>query len=92
MQTYMQGPIRAIELQDRASLITFLLYYLIGLPLAFYLALPTSLGIVGLQLGIGVAIFLQFLTYAIMLKRSDWHKIALEAQQRIYAEEIELQN
>ena len=41
MQTYMQGPIRAIELQDRASLITFLLYYLIGFPLAYYLTLPT---------------------------------------------------
>ena len=79
MQTCMQGPIRAIELQDRASWITFLLYYLIGLPLACSLSLLTSLGIVGLQLGIGMAIFLQFVTYAIMLNRSDWHKIAQEA-------------
>ena len=76
MQTFMQGPIRAIELQDQASWITFLLYYLIGLPLACSFALLTSLGVVGLQLGIGVAILLQFLTYAIMLNRSDWHKVA----------------
>ena len=48
MQTCMQGPIRAIELQARASWITFLLYYLIGLPLACSLSLLTSLGIVGL--------------------------------------------
>ena len=91
MQTYMQGPIRAIDLQDRASWITFLVYYLIGLPLASYLALWTSLGIVGLQLGICVAIVLQFLTYAIILKQSDWHQIALKAQQRMKEEEIELQ-
>ena len=48
MEIFMQGPIRAIELQGRASWITILLFYLIGLPLACSLALKTSLGVVGL--------------------------------------------
>ena len=72
MQGFLQGPIRAIGLQKKASFWTFLCYYVIGIPVACYLALKKDMGVIGLQLGVGIAIFLQCLSYVIILMRSDW--------------------
>ena len=56
MQGYLQGPIRAIGLQSKASCYTLVCYYCIGVPLACYLALKKEMGVVGLQIGVGIAI------------------------------------
>ena len=41
------------------------------------------MGVIGLQLGVGIAIALQFLTNVIILMKSNWQSIADEANQRI---------
>ena len=48
MQGFLQGPIRAIGLQGRASCYTIVLFYLLGLPLAIVLGFKLDLGVMGL--------------------------------------------
>ena len=57
-----------------------------GVPLACWLALKRDMGVLGLQIGVGVAISLQFFTYLTLLLRSDWQQIADEAQLRLEQE------
>ena len=76
VQGFLQGPIRAIGLQSRASLWTMLCYYGVGVPLACYLALKKDMGVIGLQIGVGVSIGLQFASYVIILMTSDWQRIS----------------
>ena len=45
-------------LQHLASLYTFICYYGIGIPLACFFALKKDMGVIGLNLGIGIAIAL----------------------------------
>ena len=53
-------------------MLTLISYYAIGVPLACYLGLKTHMGVVGLQVGIGVAIALQCFSYMLILRLSDW--------------------
>lgn len=48
MQAYLQGPIRAVGLQGKASLYTIVAFYAIGLPLAWYLGIKREMGVMGL--------------------------------------------
>ena len=58
MQGYLQGPIRATGQQKWASLYTVICYYLVGIPLSCLLALKLQMGVIGLQIGVGLGIFL----------------------------------
>ena len=58
MQGFLQGPIRAIGLQGRASCYTIVLFYLVGLPVACLLGFKFELGVMGLQAGVGLALML----------------------------------
>ena len=42
---------------------TFVSYYIVGIPLAIYLALYRGVGIMGVCTGLAVAIFIQVRTY-----------------------------
>ena len=76
MQGFLQGPIRAIGLQGRASCYTIVLFYLVGLPVACLLGFKFEMGVMGLQAGVGLALMLQFVTYALILRFSNWQEIA----------------
>ena len=71
-QIFLQGPIRACELHNKATCITVILYYGIALPLAIYLSISKGMGNIGMQIGVGTAIFLQFLSFIFLLYQSDW--------------------
>ena len=47
-QGYMQGPIRAMGLQQIASYCAIGCYYVIGLPLAWLIAFKLNVGVIGL--------------------------------------------
>jgi len=51
-------------------------YYLVGLPLACFLGFKLDMGVMGLQAGAGLAIVLQLVTYAVILRCSNWKIIA----------------
>ena len=83
LQGFFQGPIRAIGLQKWASLLTIFCYYGVGIPLSCLLAFKKEMGVVGLQLGVGIAMVCQFSVYLVTLMRSDWDQKAREVQKRI---------
>ena len=61
-----------------------LAYYLVGVPLAYFLALGApDLAIRGLLLGYYTAIFLQFMSYVCILGRADWQQIADDTKDRL---------
>ena len=57
MQGYFAGPIRAMGLQKTASYCAIACYYLLGIPLACLFAIKLGYGVLGLQIGSGVAVF-----------------------------------
>lgn len=50
-QGYLSGPIRALGLQEEASKMCLVAYYIIGLPSAVLLAFKLHLGIIGFWFG-----------------------------------------
>ena len=55
MQGYLQGPIRAMKLQGKASYVAIISFWLIGLPLAATFAFVCNMGVKGLLMGFLVA-------------------------------------
>lgn len=72
MQSYLQAPIRAMGLQKVAYILTLASYYIIGLPLACLFSLKFGWGVIGLEAGFGIAVFLLLIYYGVLLCRTDW--------------------
>ena len=56
-QGYLQGPIRALGLQKRASYFAICSYWLLAIPVALILSFWLEIGIVGLSFGITLGVF-----------------------------------
>jgi MATE family multidrug resistance protein len=50
-QGYLSGPIRALGLQEEASKMVLIAYYIIGVPSAIFFAFKLHLGIIGFWFG-----------------------------------------
>mmetsp|Transcript_19650 Transcript_19650/g.23290 ORF Transcript_19650/g.23290 Transcript_19650/m.23290 type:complete len:208 (-) Transcript_19650:121-744(-) len=83
MQAAMHGPIRALGLQKRASLIAITSYWLLGLPVAALLAFKCNMGVFGLMAGFAAAIILEFTAYAAILGTKNWQDVANQTIARI---------
>ena len=55
MQSFLQGPVRAMGLQKIASFMSLGCYYVIGIPSSLLLGLTADLGVLGLEAGFGIA-------------------------------------
>ena len=76
LQCYLQGPIRAMGLQQIASYFAIGCYYIVAIPVACILGFWADLGILGLQGGFFVAVFLQAIAYFCLLKTKNWQDVA----------------
>ena len=63
MQGYYQGPIRGLGLQKVASFVAIACYWILGIPLAYLFGKTLDYGLTGLQIGIGIAVFVEFVAY-----------------------------
>ena len=81
-QGFMQGPILSMGLQKTASYFVIAYYWLIGLPLAYYLSFKQNLGAMGLFAGIGIANVFQCVTYFVILVMKDWQEVADKISER----------
>ena len=76
MQGYLQGPIRALHLQKKASYVSIVCMWLLGLPLAATFAFACDFGVRGLLMGFLAATALQATSYLVIVYRADWDEIA----------------
>ena len=78
-----QGVFKAIGKQTLAAKLNFTAYYVVGIPLAYVLGLTLGLGVEGLWLGITVGLFWGTTVNSIVLFRSDWKQLSLDARKRL---------
>ena len=75
-QAYLQGPIRAMGLQKRASYFAIASYWLIAIPLSAIFAFKLNIGVIGLSIGLFFGVVFQACSYLSIVLRQDWQEIA----------------
>jgi len=78
-----QGVFRASGRQSLSAKLTFVAYYIIGVPLGYYLALPLGVGVEGLWIGIFAGLLVISTANAIVIWMSDWDALATAARDRL---------
>ena len=73
------GIVRSSGFQKWGALITFVTYWLIGMPLSYLAAFKWKMGLVGIWIGPTVAIILNALCYTTIYLMTDWEKMVREA-------------
>lgn len=72
MQSILQGTIKALGYQTRA-LITFIVsFYIISLPIGYYLTFVAKYGYVGILLCHQISAIICFVVFTIMVIKVDW--------------------
>jgi hypothetical protein len=74
---FLQGAIRTLGLQFKASILCLIIFYMFATPLGCLLAFYLDFGFVGLLYGFGIGTFMQVTSYFSLIMCSDWDKIAL---------------
>ena len=77
------GIIRGLGLQVYGAIYTLICYYIVGLPIALYLAFIHQMGVKGLWLGFAVCCILLDAGLQCIIECPDWHKIARKMQEQI---------
>ena len=84
VQGSLQGVIRALGIQQKASYIALACFYLVSIPVACTLVFVCDLGVSGLWIGIGLGIFLIAVFYTrLVIYGTNWQEVALEAAKRM---------
>jgi MATE family multidrug resistance protein len=74
LQGVAKGILTASGLQKYGALLTFIAYFILGMPLSYYLSFGLGWEIEGLWYGPTVACFFNFLVYWYIFLRTDWAK------------------
>jgi MATE family multidrug resistance protein len=78
-----QGVFRGSGRQALAAKYNFIAFYIIGIPLGYDMGVREGLGVEGLWLGITAGLFSIAIGGTFVVLRSDWKKLALEANSRL---------
>ncbi|KAB5592881.1 MATE efflux family protein [Ceratobasidium theobromae] len=77
------GILRACGKLGASAVISFTAYYVIGLPLGFYLTFWCNMNLHGLWIGLAIAILCAALTIWVTVLRLDWDAQVREAKERV---------
>ncbi|XP_057216531.1 multidrug and toxin extrusion protein 1-like [Triplophysa rosa] len=83
------GIVRGAGKQAIGALCNNVGYYLVGFPIGVYLMFIVNMGIMGLWIGFLICVFLQTVSFAILLGAMDWNKASQEALVRAGVQEPE---
>lgn len=75
--------LKSLAMQKEASIVNFISYYIVMVPVSAYAAFRTKHGIKGVWIGIILGSLTQTCFYIFILMRSDWKKIALSAVSKL---------
>ena len=81
-----QGCIRALGLQTKASIIAICCYYIISIPAAALLTFVGGFGNMGLWYGLYLGVIVQLILDFVLIVRADWRDLAWKAHVRIKRE------
>uniref|UniRef100_A0A8C5Z4M4 Multidrug and toxin extrusion protein n=1 Tax=Marmota marmota marmota TaxID=9994 RepID=A0A8C5Z4M4_MARMA len=76
------GVLRGIGKQKIGAILNAIGYYIFGFPIGVSLMFAAKLGIIGLWSGLIVCVFFQALFYLIYILRTNWNRVAEQAQIR----------
>ena len=76
MQTVLQGVLRGMGEQCKASIIVTIVTNFISLPTSYYLGIKQGMGLDGLWLGVFVGNTIIFILYALLICTRDWNESA----------------
>jgi len=79
-----QGIFRGSGRQNIGAQLNFAAYYLLGIPFGCVLAFTFGLGVVGLWIGMTVALAIIATVGTILVVRSDWSKLSDDARDRVH--------
>ena len=85
MQGICHGPLRALSLQTKGSVVALVCWWGVALPFGALLAFRYEMGLVGLMLGFATASIIQLVAFSIIFLRKDWSMVAKEARERLEA-------
>ena len=83
IQGSLQGVIRALNVQKRASIIAIASHYMVSLPLALMLAFVFGMGVNGLWIGVTFGVMLEAIFYVRLVIYTDWQAVSNEALERL---------
>jgi Na+-driven multidrug efflux pump len=75
-QGFIQGPIKGLGMQFKASILCIACHWLLSLPSAYIFAFVVDMGVEGLLVGIGVGTFAQCMSYAGLMHCAKWEQIS----------------
>ena len=79
-----QGIFRGSGRQNIGAQLNFVAYYMLGIPFGCVLAFTFGQGVVGLWIGMTVALTIIAIVGATLVIRSDWAKLSEEARDRVH--------
>lgn len=77
------GVLRAVGKQSAGALINLTAYYVLGLPFGIYLCFKHDMGLIGLWLGLTLALFYAGLSSVAIILRVDWPHAVDKARDRL---------
>ena len=78
-----QGVFRASGMQSLAAKLNFLAYYILGIPMGYYLAIPLGYGVEGLWIGMFAGLLVISTAGSIVIWQNDWASLATAARGRL---------
>lgn len=78
-----QGIFRAAGWQSLAAKLNFVAYYVIGIPIGYFLCLPLGMGVEGLWIGMTAGLVTVSTANSVFIWKSDWAALAFDARKRL---------
>ena len=72
------GIIRAMGFQMYSSVISFVSYWILNIPIAYLLAIPMGYRLTGIWLGVQVGSLFACISYLLILIFTDWNKLVID--------------
>lgn len=88
--TVISSAFRGLGLQLRATLLTFVQFYLVMTVLSFVLGMVYQLGALGMWVGMSIGYFLASIAYIVMILCTNLHKVKDESIERLKRDQRDL--
>jgi len=90
MQGVSAGNIAGLGLMSKVKWVTVFDYWVLGIPLSYYLMMKKDMGIEGLWYGPTLACLMNYIFYEITIKSADWEQISIDINEKMDAQKAKM--